>query len=168
MGSVVNKIALIVLAGVIAAGVFYVAVPYAKNLKTESLDQRLAIEINSNATDKKPVELAIGSTTISADLALSEDEQERGLGQRTFLGENKGMLFVFDEPSYPAIWMKDMLFPIDIVWLDKDFKIVTIKSNISPNTYPKAYSPDLPSKYVLEVNAGFMDAHGISVGDTIQ
>ncbi len=168
MGSTANKISLIVLAGVIAAAVWYVGIPYIKNLEKGTIQQKIDLEVNSNTAERKPIDLTVGTSTLSADLAVTEDEQEKGLGGRSSLGDNQGMLFVFDKPDYISIWMKDMLFPIDIAWLDKDFKVITVQEDVSPNTYPKSYTPEKPSLYVLEVNAGYFKEHGVSAGDTLR
>jgi uncharacterized protein len=67
---------------------------------------------------------------------------------------------VFDREGYQGFWMKEMNFPIDIVWLNKDKKIVHIEHNVSPDTYPKIFNPNNEfnnekSLYVLETNANF-------------
>lgn len=91
----------------------------------------------------------------------------RGLSNKTYLKENKGMLFVFEKPDIYSFWMKDMNFPIDIIWIDADEKVVFIKENIGPETYPELFTPNQPALYVLEVNAGFARQNGIVVGSEI-
>jgi len=82
------------------------------------------------------------------------------------LGDYDGMLFVFDEDVANPFWMKDMLIPIDIVFVDSQGFIVDIKADEQPcdSTYcPQIYSKDL-YRYVLEVNAGFCEENEIEVG----
>ena len=111
--------------------------------------------------------LTIGSTTITAEVASTPQEEEDGLSNRTGLAPGTGMLFVFDPPQEPGFWMKDMLFPLDIIYAAKDGTIVTIYANLAPSTYPQAYHPTAPVAYVLEVPAGFAAAHNIALGDKI-
>jgi len=64
------------------------------------------------------------------------------------------MLFVFENPGIHGIWMKDMKFPIDIIWLDKDMSVISKELNVSPDTYPQVFYPSREAYYVLEVKAG--------------
>ncbi len=108
------------------------------------------------------------STTIIADVADTQVLQERGLGGRDSMAENQGMLFVFNVSRPYSFWMKDMLIPIDMIWLDKDLKIVYIKTNVSPSTYPESFAPKTPALYVLEVASGFSARHNLKLGDSIK
>ena len=166
MASVVNKIIVIIVAGMVALVIWYVAVPFMKDLQQGSLEQQVTIEALSD--EKNPVAMTVGTSTIYAEIVATDDERAKGLSGRFFIGDEEGMLFVFREPGYHAIWMKDMLFPIDIAWLDKDFKIIDIEREVSPSTYPSSFSPQAPATYVLEVNAGFFEEKGISIGNTFQ
>jgi uncharacterized membrane protein (UPF0127 family) len=65
----------------------------------------------------------IGGQNIYVDVAYSSLDQQRGLGGKQEIGANQGMLFVFDRPGKYIFWMKDMNFPIDIIWIDKNLKI---------------------------------------------
>lgn len=111
--------------------------------------------------------LSIGSTSIEAELATTPQEQEQGLSGRLALAQGSGMFFVFDHPDKWGIWMKDMRFPIDILWADENGMIVTIEKNVSPATYPNSFYPTVPSSYVLELPAGFADALSIATGQQI-
>jgi uncharacterized membrane protein (UPF0127 family) len=64
------------------------------------------------------------------------------------------MLFIFDKPATYPFWMKDMKFPIDVVWLNSDHNVVTVKSNVSPASYPETFQNSAPAQYVLELKAG--------------
>jgi hypothetical protein len=118
----------------------------------------------------------IAGQNIKVDLALTEAEQTQGLSGRTSLNENEGMLFVFPVPGKYAFWMKDMNFPIDMIWLapsgggDREAKVVYIKKNADPKLYPETYGPgpsDGEAKYVLEVVSGFSDKNNLKVGDSV-
>jgi uncharacterized membrane protein (UPF0127 family) len=73
--------------------------------------------------------------------------------------DDPGLLFVFDEPGLHGIWMKDMRFPIDILWLDDAFQVVDVRKNVAPDSYPTVFKPTKPARYVLEVTAGFADRY---------
>lgn len=109
--------------------------------------------------------VSIGSTTISVEVADTLSERTQGLSGRAALPEGHGMLFVFEREGDWGIWMKDMQFPIDIIWADKNGEILTIARTIAPETYPNAFHPATPrARYVLEVPAGFADTRGVTEG----
>jgi uncharacterized membrane protein (UPF0127 family) len=88
---------------------------------------------------------------------------------RNKLPQNKGMLFVFQEEQIHAFWMKNMRFPLDIIWADADKRIVDIRENALPcqESCPHIV-PEFPAKFVLEVNAGFVENNNIQVGDKLE
>ena len=98
-------------------------------------------------------------------IAKDNTEKEKGLSVFNKIRDDESMIFVFDTPSRYSFWMKDMKFPIDIVWLNQEGKINYIASNISPNTYPTMIAPPEDSLYVLEFNAGTMKKMKIKIGD---
>ncbi|MDR3571865.1 MAG: DUF192 domain-containing protein [Candidatus Pacebacteria bacterium] len=103
--------------------------------------------------------------TIYVDLAQNPEQQELGLGNRTSLGADQGMLFIFPDDADHLFWMKDMSFSIDMIWLSADGTVIYIQPDVAPNTYPQAFGPDQASRYVLEVPARYAQTHGIKVGD---
>ena len=111
--------------------------------------------------------VTIANIPVYVTVADDAEEKTQGLGGRASLGESEGMLFLFKSDGRPGIWMKAMLIPIDIIWADKDGRVVHIEHSISPTTYPKTFSPDTDARYVLEVNAGFSEAHGLRLGDLL-
>ena len=112
--------------------------------------------------------ISIGGTVIYVDVADTDVLRERGLSGRSDLPGGKGMLFVFDTDDTWGIWMKDMLFPIDIIWVDASGTVVTVAENVAPDTYPKSFYPSAPARYVLELPAGFAAARGIAEGAIIK
>lgn len=106
------------------------------------------------------------------DLLIAKDDTTRtkGLSDRPSLALNEGMLFIFQEPSDQPFWMPDMRFPIDIIWLDQNKKIVFMVPDAQPcpsrNDCP-TIDPKKEALYVLEVNAGFAKKYNIKVGDNI-
>lgn len=110
----------------------------------------------------------IGGVTITADVADTEEKRVLGLSGRDGLSTNQGMLFVFDSPGIYGFWMRDMNFSIDILWMDKNENIVDLVTNLSSATYPKVFEPKSESLYVLELPAGYIDAHNIKIGEHAQ
>ena len=111
--------------------------------------------------------VTIAGQSIVVDIADTPQSQERGLSFRNNLAENEGMLFVFNLPGEYYFWMKDMNFPIDIIWLDSDRKVVYIKKDARPELFPESYAPELDAKYVLEVVSGFSDKNNLKIGDEV-
>jgi len=109
----------------------------------------------------------IGNHSFVVDIADTEKLREKGLSFRKTLNKDSGMIFVFEKPETHHFWMKDMDFPIDIIWIDEDLKIGNIEKNIDPKTYPNSYSPESPSQYVLEINGGRSDELGIKEGEPV-
>ncbi len=104
---------------------------------------------------------------LSLDIADTDEERELGLGGRESMSESSGMLFVFETPDKYAFWMKDMRFPLDIIWMDENYQIVYIEKGLTPETFPQMYEPDTNSLYVLEVNAGFAEKNNLKIGDKL-
>ena len=108
----------------------------------------------------------IAGITLNVEVASTPEAQAQGLSGRTGLAENKGMLFVFAEPGQYAFWMKDMNFPIDMIWINENFKVIYIQKNAEPASYPETFGPAVNAKYVLEVVAGFADKNNLKEGDS--
>ena len=113
------------------------------------------------------VNATIGSEQFSLELADTDAAREEGLSERDSIGKNNGMLFVFDTAGDWRMWMVQMRFPIDIVWLNSDKEIVYIKHSATPAEYPEIYKAPQPSAYVIEVNAGTLNRLGVQEGDSI-
>lgn len=112
--------------------------------------------------------VTVGTTTLVLEAAIADEDRQKGLGGRDGLEKGiDGMLFIFDKASYVSIWMKDMRFALDIIWLDKDWKVVDMAENIAPNTYPRSFTPRTPALYVIELAAGRADMLQIERGDTL-
>ena len=126
-----------------------------------------SIQSNGIRTVSFPYPAMIGATPISIAIANTEAEQEEGLSNTEMLGYDQGMLFVFPKPTIPAFWMKQMQYPLDIIWIDQDKIVVGVNKNLAPETYPKTFAPKVPVMYALEVPGGFFDSRGIKVGDLI-
>lgn len=112
----------------------------------------------------------VENQTFNLLLARSDEEKQVGLSNKASLDKNTGMLFVFDKPDYYSFWMRNMKFPIDIIYLNGD-KVVTVHKNVPPaseNTTPTIYKPSEPADKVLEITAGLADEFGIEKGDLVK
>lgn len=112
-------------------------------------------------------EIRIGATSIGVQVADNDCKRVLGLSGQKFMDPNAGMLFVYGEEGSRGIWMKEMSFPIDIVWLNKDGVVVGIEQNLAPGTYPKIFGEEFSAKYVLELPAGKVAESKIILGDII-
>lgn len=114
-----------------------------------------------------------GSKTLSLkhfeyNIEVADDDATRvlGLSGRERLGKNSVMLFVFPRADKQCMWMKDMKFSLDMVWLDSSKKIVKIAEDVAPETYPQAFCAD-NTKYVLEFNTGTAKKTNLKIGQIL-
>lgn len=117
--------------------------------------------------DRYDFSVIMGRTTFKMEVADTRYLQEKGLSHHKPLEINQGMIFIFSKPDKHGFWMKDMDFPIDIIWVGSDFKIKHIEKWLMPESYPKVYYPEENALYVIEVNAGVSDYLGIKIGDSV-
>ena len=111
--------------------------------------------------------LKVNGIDLHVYVAKSPEEWQRGLSGLSGLAQDSGMLFIFNEPGVYYMWMKDMKFPIDIIWIDDNFRIIYIKENARPESYPERFGPKHQIRYVLEVNAGWIERNKIEIGQKI-
>ena len=109
-----------------------------------------------------------GNPIVSIDIEIADNEFKReiGLMGRAEMAERQGMLFVFEEEYYASFWMRNTILPLDMIFIDKQGRIINIHKNTTPfsdQNYPAAGL----TFFVLEVNAGFTDKYGIKEGDMI-
>lgn len=103
---------------------------------------------------------------IDIEVADTDQLRARGLMYRRSLPDNAGMLFIQNREEIQSFWMKNTYIPLDIIFVDRDMKIVTIQANTTPMK-EWSYASTEPALYVVEVNAGFANQHGIRIGDAI-
>lgn len=106
--------------------------------------------------------LQIGNRTYDLEVADTETAQDKGLGDRAGMSANHGMLFAFDQNNMHCFWMKDMEFPLDIIWASSNKQITAIESDLSPATYPQTYCHS--GQYVIELNAGVAAHDSLRIG----
>lgn len=105
-----------------------------------------------------------GGVSLILDYATTDAERERGLGGRANVPYDYGMLFVFPREGKYGFWMKDMLVPVDIFWLDGKGQVIYMEIDVATSTFPTVFYPVQPATYVLETTAGFAQAHNIATG----
>ena len=130
-------------------------------------------------SDTELMTIQIDRTPILVEIADTPEARRRGLSGRESLPSVNGLLLVFDTFEPHGIWMKDMLFPIDIIWIapsdmassggeGESLRIVDVKYDVSPDSFPTVFFPERSALYILEVNAGFAKSHNFNVGDVVQ
>lgn len=100
-------------------------------------------------------------------LAQDQASWEQGLSGTKSLEANTGKLFIFDKPDTYGFWMKDMRYPLDIVWIDETQTIIAVTADAIPESYPEVFYPPKPVLYVLELNAGEAAVEMLSPGTQI-
>jgi len=130
-------------------------------------------DVNATAT-VAPVafgraELRAGDRVMSVEVASTEAQSERGLGYRDALAEDAGMIFDLHGTQVPVFWMKGMRFPLDLVWIDDAKRVVDVTRDVQAQPGAKddelrRYSPGVPARYTLEVNAGAAERLGLAPG----
>jgi uncharacterized membrane protein (UPF0127 family) len=172
------KVKIIILVLVALVFLAFISYPWGRDKLTGPAPQ-IFPEQNSNQT-KIAKNLKIGEIILNVEVVDTEAARTLGLSGKIArendplglgLGGNEGMLFVFEREGNYGFWMKDMNFPIDIIWIDKDKKITHTENNVSPETYlkkpPQIFGFDVTSLYVLEIPSGFLVENNVKIGDFV-
>lgn len=163
--------AYILLAVFVIGGIGYLVLPYLRSTSAPPVASGNAGSANAPSFVKEGevVFLSGGKKIKKIDVEIAENEADhaKGLMYRPYMPDSVGMLFIFQNAQPQAFWMKNTHISLDIIYVGRDKKIVSIQKDARP------YSEEsLPSygdaQYVVEVNAGYTDLHGIKVGDSIQ
>lgn len=112
-------------------------------------------------------DITVAASGMRIEVVTDPALQEKGLSNRTSIEDNYGMLFVFKDKDRYGFWMKDMLVPIDIIWLSDNGSILLIDHSVEPSTYPNVFYPPVPVQYVLETRAGYARDHNWDVGTNV-
>lgn len=126
-------------------------------------------EFNTNSDRLPLTDVAIGSVHIQAEVAATDQSRQKGLSGRTSLGDNNGLLFLFDQTQRPIFWMKDMNFELDFIWIERD-RVVQITESVPIRTATGSWTTLRPVQdvdAVLELPAGFIHNHQISLGERV-
>ena len=103
------------------------------------------------------------------EVADTPEERSQGLMGREELGKNKGMLFIFEKEGIYPFWMKDTLMPVDIIWIDDNYKVIYVNRNTPPcgEGFCASLQPSKEARYVLEINGGISRKIGLSEGSQL-
>ena len=113
--------------------------------------------------------ICFSSTCIKAEIADSPKERAQGLMYRYSLPENEGMLFIFETEEKHIFWMKNTFIPIDMIWIDKNKKIVDVKTaQPCKINNCETFTPSGRAIYVFEANAGFAEKNNIKIGGEVK
>lgn len=120
--------------------------------------------------DYEVVKLMHESSNVEINLkaAASNEALASGLMFVEDLEENEGMLFIFPEEAQRVFWMKNTKISLDIIYLDKNFKVVSFYQSTKPDQIEQVYPSNKPSQYVIEVEAGWALKSGLEIEDTFQ
>ena len=132
-----------------------------QNSSTDTTSGSDANAVTINAAGGEEVEVRV-------EIADEPEEQAQGLMNRTALGEDRGMLFVFEEEATLSFWMKNTLIPLSVAYIDSEGRIVDIQKMEPLDDEPPQYVSAEPAQYALEVNQGFFEERGIEVGNTTE
>ena len=110
---------------------------------------------------------AKGSPVTTNEVAENERDRQRGLMYRTRMGEDRGMIFTFAERDDHTFWMHNTCISLDMLFIDDDGLIVGIEES-TPTMSDDTFSVGCSSKYVLELNAGWTRAHGVTAGQKVK
>jgi uncharacterized membrane protein (UPF0127 family) len=116
-----------------------------------------------------PLTLPSGKT-LQVEVMVKDEDRQMGLMFRPSLPEDRGMLFLFAAPDFHGIWMKNCKFPIDILWLDEQKKVVHVEEAVPPCKADPCpvYNPLRKAAYVVELNAGQARREKAVVGESVR
>ena len=170
-----NQISIILFAiiGVVISGVlltfflgWYYLIPHiSKSRSFESSSIQSTQPIRTSNFAKVTNNLPNSLTQI--ELAKTTAEHSQGLMKRIRLCASCGMLFIYPTPDLRTFWMKDTLVPLDIIFLDGDFRVINISSDTKTNQAEEVYSSELPAQYILEVPANWSKNQNLFKGSKI-
>jgi uncharacterized membrane protein (UPF0127 family) len=126
----------------------------------------LMIPLTTRADPLLTYALRIKGHAVRAEVANDEDSRRTGLMFRERLGENSGMLFVYEAPGLHAMWMRNTLIPLSVAFLDKRGRIINIE-DMEPQT-EDSHAAAAPAYYSLEMNQGWFKKNGIKPGDRVE
>lgn len=120
---------------------------------------------------KEVFSILVKDATAYVELAYTEEDRTRGLMYRQNLSQDGGMLFIFPREEVRHFWMKNTTIPLSTAFITADGYIVKIVDMAPQNNVPdwqlRDYSSDIPAKYVLEMEYGWFEKHGIKRGDRV-
>jgi uncharacterized protein len=128
-------------------------------------------DTGSQLISNKNSTVTINNNIFKVAVVISEKDMEIGLSETKSIAPNQGMIFLFKTPGYYSFWMKNMKFPIDIIYINGDAIVTIINNAQSPKNNAEnltIYSPAQPADKVLEIQAGLSDKYHFKNGDKVK
>lgn len=158
------------LAGLAAVGVITLGIivwsllPYGK---TGAVDCAFRIPDPDGPQPAVYGDAVVRNTCVELERVVTNSARTLGLSNRPPMPSDRGMLFVYETTGEYCMWMKDMRFSLDMLWLNSRYEIVSIKENVTPDTYPRSFCGPADAQYVVEVNAGIIKAADLRLGQRL-
>ncbi len=129
----------------------------------------LALSINLTACADSTPYVSIDGHKVKVEVVRSQEKQALGLMYRTEMADNHGMLFIYKQTAPLSFWMKNTRIPLDILYFDKNLKLINISADTPPCRTPSCpgYPSSAPAQYVLEINAGLARQWQLEAGEEL-
>ena len=127
----------------------------------------IIIITNSFLQAMEKIEISVNDKKLIAEVARTQEEKNLGLMNRSSLGENEGMLFIFNRPTTVRFWMKNTSIPLDIAYLNSE-KVILEIYNLVPYSEHEIQSRSNQIVYALEVNKDWFSKNGFKIGEKIK
>ncbi|MEX0918948.1 MAG: DUF192 domain-containing protein [Candidatus Paceibacterota bacterium] len=166
-GSKVNRLIVFIFIAVVLTGLLFIWPEETRAPADRAVTPRPE-ETDNSINKTVPSSVLIAGQVFTLEIADTPRDRAKGLAGRQELPANHGMLFIFPTAGNYNFWMKEMNFPLDIIWLDEDLTIIDLTENFSPETYPETITSKEPAKYVLEIKAGLVERLNLTIGNTLE
>ena len=147
----------------IIVGTLFLIGAFAVGFLVMNIVGKSAVFEDSSALER----INVAGAPVTVFVADTAEKQVRGLSGVAELLPNHGMLFVFEKDDFYTIWMKDMQFAIDVLWMEESGTIIHIEESLTPSTYPRTFTSEKPARFILELPAGFVREHALSAGSIV-
>jgi uncharacterized protein len=117
---------------------------------------------------RKDMTILMPKGALEVEVVSTKSARAQGLSGRGKMKDSEGMLFIFEQPGKYGFWMKDMNFPLDIIWINQNGVVVWMERGATPESYPKAFINQADASYVLEINAGLAKTFGLYLGSKVK
>lgn len=159
------------------SGTFWLLV-FLMTVATSLVVSRMVVQSSPQSSQQdvsiiKEQQLQVGKTKLWVEVKDTVEERSSGLSGRAPLADDEGMVFIFEAIGQPGFWMKDMRFNLDVLWI-RQGQVVDISYNV-PAPSPGTSNQDIatmrstvPIDTALEVRAGWVEQHGVTIGDAVE
>jgi uncharacterized membrane protein (UPF0127 family) len=111
------------------------------------------------------LQLSVGSGTLEVEVAATKTQRAQGLMHRTVMPDSRGMLFVYPEPAYFCMWMKNTRIPLSVAFIDAQGQVINV-ADMTPHSETN-HCPHRNAMYALEANLGWFAKHGVAAGTQV-